>query len=73
MALHKRTPLDAKSASTLAFREKGVRKARQCLSFTIFFAYAGTITVANPSSNPILTISVEVVRKILDAVAGSAP
>lgn len=32
-----------------------------------------TNTVANPNNIPMLTISVAVVRKILDAVAGSAP
>ena len=33
----------------------------------------GTSSVASPSSMPLLTISVAVVKKILDAVAGSAP
>ena len=32
-----------------------------------------TINVASPSSKPMLKMSVAVVRKMLDAVAGSAP
>lgn len=33
----------------------------------------GTSTVASHSNKPMLTISVDVVRNMLDAVAGSAP